>query len=74
MELGREGKLIIYIGIVLIVLVVLIHCYPKIPFLGQLPGDTYLRRGSSFLYFPLVTSRMVSLVLSLALYLLSKLK
>ncbi len=68
------GKLIIYIGIFLIVLGVLIHFYPKIPFLGKLPGDIYIKRENVSFYFPLATSIIVSIVLSLALYLLSKLK
>ncbi len=68
------GKLIIYIGVFLIVLGVLIHFYPKIPLLGKLPGDIYIKRENFSFYFPLATSIVLSIILSLALYIFSKLK
>ena len=35
--------------------------------LGRLPGDFYLRRGSFSFYFPLATSIVLSILLTLAL-------
>ncbi len=35
--------------------------------LGRLPGDFYVRRGSFSFYFPLTTSIVVSILLTLAL-------
>jgi hypothetical protein len=53
------------IGVVLLVA-------PKIPWLGKLPGDiTYHGKGFTF-YFPLATCILLSLVLSLILYLFRK--
>ena len=40
--------------------------------LGRLPGDIVTRRGSATFYFPLVTSIVVSLVLSLIVWLLRR--
>jgi DUF2905 family protein len=40
--------------------------------LGRLPGDISIRRGSFHFYFPLVTSLIVSLALSLILWLMRK--
>jgi hypothetical protein len=37
-----------------------------VPF-GRLPGDFYLRRGSFSFYFPLATSIVLSIVLTLLL-------
>jgi len=37
-----------------------------IPF-GRLPGDIVIRRGSSTFYFPLVTSILLSIILTLLL-------
>jgi hypothetical protein len=37
----------------------------KIPFLGRLPGDIVLRREHWSLYFPLTTSILISIVLTL---------
>ncbi len=74
METDILGKLIIYIGVFLIVLGVLIQFFPKIPLLGKLPGDIYIKRENFSFYFPLATSIVLSVILSLALYLVSKLK
>jgi len=38
---------------------------------GLLPGDLYIRRGNFTFYFPIATSIVFSLVLSLILYLLT---
>jgi hypothetical protein len=35
--------------------------------LGRLPGDLYVKRGSFSFYFPLTTSIIVSILLTLAL-------
>jgi predicted MFS family arabinose efflux permease len=35
--------------------------------LGRLPGDFYVRRGSFSFYFPLATSVILSILLTLAL-------
>ena len=38
--------------------------------LGQLPGDVHIQRGRSSFYFPVATSILISLVLTLLLNLL----
>ncbi len=40
--------------------------FGKIPGLGRLPGDIYIRKGNFMFYFPLATSLVLSLVLTLA--------
>ena len=40
--------------------------------LGRLPGDIVIRRGGFVFYFPLTTSIIVGLVLSLLFWLLRK--
>jgi hypothetical protein len=40
--------------------------------LGRLPGDIFIKQDHVTLYFPLATSLLLSVVLSLILYLLSK--
>jgi hypothetical protein len=65
------GKILIGFGIVVIVLGSILwlagHFTGKVPWLGRLPGDIYLERGSWSFYFPLGTSIVVSIVLSLLL-------
>ncbi|MGE5443989.1 MAG: DUF2905 domain-containing protein [Ignavibacteriales bacterium] len=61
------GKLIIILGIFLVVIGVLIVLAPRIPYIGRLPGDIYIRRDRFTIYFPLVSSIIISLILTLIL-------
>ncbi len=60
------GKIFIIIGIVLIVIGLLWT------FIGKLPGDITFKRGNAVFYFPIMTSIVVSIVLTLLFYLFSK--
>ena len=44
----------------------------KVPFLGRLPGDIAIQRGNWSFHFPLTTSLLVSVLLTLILTLLSR--
>jgi hypothetical protein len=44
----------------------------KIPWLGRLPGDIYVERRNFTFVFPLTTSILISVILSLMLYLFSR--
>ena len=56
------GRLLIAAGVVLVVVGLAIQL--GLP-LGQLPGDIRIQRGRSTFYFPIVTSLVISVVLSL---------
>ncbi len=45
---------------------------PRIPYLGRLPGDIYYKKDTFVFYFPLATSIVISVIISLVLYLLSR--
>jgi len=64
-ELNIMGKLLIVAGIILFLLGVAFLWGSKIPFLGRLPGDIYIRRGNFSFYFPLSSCIIVSLILTL---------
>lgn len=64
-------KLLIVFGLVLIVLGVLWPLIAKIG-LGRLPGDIVIERENFRLYLPLATSLIISVVLSVVLWLLSR--
>jgi hypothetical protein len=66
------GRVLIIIGLVLAGVGVILYVVPKIPWLGRLPGDFSFRRGNFTFYFPLATSIIISVVLSLLLYLFRK--
>ncbi|MCX5697363.1 MAG: DUF2905 domain-containing protein [Candidatus Omnitrophica bacterium] len=63
------GKAVIIFGIVLIGIGVLLMFIDKVPFLGRLPGDIYVQRKNFTFYFPLVTSVIISIILSVILWL-----
>ncbi|OGB92426.1 MAG: hypothetical protein A2Z31_08360, partial [candidate division NC10 bacterium RBG_16_65_8] len=59
------AKILIVFGVVLAVLGGLLLLVGKVPFLGRLPGDIVIRREHWSLYFPLTTSLVISLLLTL---------
>lgn len=61
----HPGKILISLGIMLILAGVLITWGGKIPLLGRLPGDLRIERDNFTFYFPLGTSILISIVLSL---------
>jgi hypothetical protein len=66
------GKMLIIFGIILAAVGVVLVLAPKISWLGKLPGDiTYKGKGFTF-YFPLGTCILLSIILSLILYLFRK--
>jgi len=65
MMFDSMGKLLIVMGVILIVVGGLFLLAPKLPFLGRLPGDIAVRRGNWSFYFPLTTSILLSLLLTL---------
>lgn len=65
MHFQYMGRVILTIGLLLVVLGLVITFLGKIPGLGKLPGDIYIKRGNFTFYFPLATSIILSLLLSL---------
>jgi hypothetical protein len=66
------GKSLIVIGLVVALIGVLLSFAGRIPWLGRLPGDIYVKRENFTFYFPLATSIIVSLLLSFILWLFRK--
>ncbi|OGP13928.1 MAG: hypothetical protein A2054_04540 [Deltaproteobacteria bacterium GWA2_55_10] len=66
------GKALIIIGIVVLVIGLLVAYGPKIPYLGKLPGDIHVKKDNFVFYFPLATSIIISIILSLVLYLFTR--
>ena len=62
------GRLLILFGALLLVMGVVLTLGGKVG-LGKLPGDLVYRRGNFSFYFPLMTSILLSIVLSLLLWL-----
>jgi len=62
------GRMLIIIGLILAAVGVLFLLGGRIPWLGRLPGDILYRGKNVTFYFPIVTSIVVSIILSLVLY------
>ncbi|WP_281951111.1 DUF2905 domain-containing protein [Nitrosophilus kaiyonis] len=60
------GKIFIFLGIVLIIIGLFIT------FVGKLPGDIYIKKDNFTFYFPITTSILISIVLSLLFYFFSR--
>jgi Protein of unknown function (DUF2905) len=67
--MGDLGRILVIFGAVLVVVGVLLSVAGKIPWLGKLPGDVYYKSDHFTFYFPLATCILISVVLSLLLYL-----
>lgn len=59
------GKLLIVFGMVLALVGGLLLLVGKVPLLGRLPGDIVVRRENWSVYFPLTTSIVISVLLTL---------
>ncbi|HLB05102.1 MAG TPA: DUF2905 domain-containing protein [Thermodesulfobacteriota bacterium] len=66
------GKSLIITGLLLIVIGVAIAFGPRIPFIGKLPGDIYIKKDSFTFYFPLASSILISVTITLIMYLFRK--
>ncbi|MCD6133129.1 MAG: DUF2905 domain-containing protein [Deltaproteobacteria bacterium] len=66
------GKLLVFIGIIFVVIGFLLIIFPKIPYIGKLPGDIYIEKDNFSFYFPLATCIILSIIASLILYFLTK--
>jgi hypothetical protein len=71
-DLGGLGKGLIIAGAVLVGLGVLLLLAGKIPWLGRLPGDILIKNEKFTFYFPLATSILISLILTLLFSLFRK--
>lgn len=58
------GRIIITIGGLLIIIGILITLGSKLG-LGRLPGDIFIKKGNFTLYFPIITSIVISIILTI---------
>ncbi|GAB6184309.1 DUF2905 domain-containing protein [Thermodesulfovibrio hydrogeniphilus] len=70
--MNEIGKFLIIVGAITILIGLIMMLAGKIPFIGKLPGDIVIERRNFTLYFPLGTSIVLSIILSLLLYIFSR--
>jgi len=61
------GRLLILVGALFVLAGAVLLVAGRIPWLGRLPGDVVVRRGLVTFYFPLATSIILSVLLTLLL-------
>jgi len=65
--------MLIVLGLIVLALGVIISVGERLPIrFGRLPGDIVIRGKHSVFYFPIVTSLILSVVLSLILWLFNR--
>jgi hypothetical protein len=70
--LGVLGKMLILLGVLILVIGLLLLVGEKIPWVGRLPGDIIIKKERFTFYFPLTTSILISIILTLLFTLFRK--
>jgi hypothetical protein len=63
------GKWLIFFGILFIIAGIAIHFGFRASWLGNLPGDISIKSGNTRIYIPLASSIVISILLSILIYL-----
>jgi hypothetical protein len=70
--LGSLGKMLIFLGVFIVAIGVLLLVGEKIPWIGKLPGDIIVKKEKFTFYFPITTSIVISIILTLLFNLFRK--
>ena len=66
------GRSLIVVGVLIVVVGAVLMLAGRVPWVGRLPGDIYIQRGNWSFYFPIVTSLVVSVLLTLLFWLFGR--
>lgn len=66
------GKILVGFGLLIALAGVVLVLVGRVPWIGRLPGDIHIQRGNFSFYFPLATSLLLSVVLTLLLYVVGR--
>jgi hypothetical protein len=66
------GRGLLVLGVVIALAGLVIMVVGRVPWLGRLPGDIHIERGTWSFYFPLATSLLVSVLLTLLFWLFGR--
>jgi len=59
------GRILMIVGAAMLFIGALLSFGPRLPWLGRLPGDIVIERDNFRFYFPITTSILISIILSL---------
>lgn len=66
------GRFLVIVGLVIIALGLLLMLSGKVHWLGRLPGDIVIERKNFIIYFPLATSILISLLITLIFWIFGR--
>ena len=70
--MSELGRALIVLGVVIAVVGLVLVFFGRVPWIGRLPGDIHVQRGNWTFYFPLGTSILLSVILTLVLWLIGR--
>ena len=70
--MNETARILIFLGCILIFAGGLLLLIAKIPGMGKLPGDIIIKKENFTFYFPIATSILLSIILSLLFYFLNR--
>jgi len=59
------GRLLVFVGLAILCVGLILIFSDKLPWIGRLPGDILIKRGKWTFYFPLATSILLSILITL---------
>lgn len=73
--MGDIGRMLVFVGGLLLVIGVVLILAGKVNLpIGRLPGDIVYRGKNNTFYFPLMTSILLSIILSMVLYFVNRMR
>lgn len=69
---SQLAKILIVVGGLMLLAGLLLLFFDRLPFGGRLPGDIVVKKKNFTFYFPLATSIILSLLLTLVLWIISR--
>lgn len=73
--MGDLGRMLVFLGGLLLILGLVLILAGKVNLpIGRLPGDIVYRGKNTTFYFPLATSIVLSVILSLVLYVVNRMR
>ena len=70
--MNELGRLLIVFGVLLTLAGVVLVAVGRVPWLGRLPGDIHIERGNWSFHFPIVSSLLLSVLLTLVFYFIGR--
>ncbi len=66
------GKMLIVLGVVIAAAALVLLFAQRIPYIGRLPGDIYVKKDTLTFFFPLTTCIIISILLTLLFWIFRK--